>query len=230
MSLLDDVAEPVHGTELSILTTLLFNISLLGFHRTSSVLHQDILHLPGLANPDSAVCRTLQRLMETRHLQGQRLESGQNDNVFRNILATIRRGDEGIDLVGSRVQVPSGKVCRWGTINSYDAHTHLYHVDMQDRTQVIITYEQVKKYWRPTTSHSSWTQQDQTQLGAQIRKFVGCRAIVVDGNFETHTPPSFKVQHGWQRKRGTPARCLMLSQLSTKSSLPNGGAMRWTFA
>jgi len=34
MSLLDDVAEPVHGTELPILTTLLFNVSLLGFHRT----------------------------------------------------------------------------------------------------------------------------------------------------------------------------------------------------
>ena len=117
--------------------------------------------------------------MEARNLQVQWLDAGPKDVVFRNILAMIRKGDAGMGLVGSRVQVTTGKVCRWGTIHSYDTHTQLYHIELQDRTQVTLNHEQVTKHWRPATSHSSWTREDQTQLGTQIRKIVGRRTVDV---------------------------------------------------
>ena len=100
----------------------------------------------------------------------------------------IRKGDAGMGLVGSRVQVTTGKVCRWGTVHSYDTHTQIYHIELQDRTQVTLNHEQVTKHWRPATSHSSWTREDQTQLGIQIRKIVGLRTVDVERQLRNPHP------------------------------------------
>jgi len=76
----------------------------------------------------------------------------------------IRMGDEGNDLVGSSIQVKSGKISRWGTMNTCCNDTHLHTVDMQDRNKVTITCEQVREHWMSPSSHSRCTRADQDQL------------------------------------------------------------------
>jgi hypothetical protein len=113
------------------------------------------------------------------------LDSGRKGTVFRDVLAKIRKGDEGQALVGSRVQLQTGKGGRWGTISSYCTDTRLYTVDMQDLTNVSLTHAKVLEYWMPPLSHSSWTREDQKHLGSQIRRIVGCRNVTVSRQLRT---------------------------------------------
>ena len=166
-------------------TKLLLDISLLGFHRLSTVLHQGVLQLPGMAKPDSDMCSRLQRFFGIRNLQMEWLDSGRKGTAFRDVLAKIRKGDEGQALVGSRVQLQTGKGGRWGTISSYCTNTRLYTVDMQDLTNVSLTHAKVLEYWMPPLSHSSWTREDQKYLGSQIRRIAGCRNVTVSRQLRT---------------------------------------------
>jgi hypothetical protein len=118
MSLLDDATQ-LTPQDRAAVTKLLLDISLLGFHRLSTVLHQGVLQLPGMAKPDSDMCSRLQRFFGIRNLQMEWLDSGRKGTAFRDVLAKIRKGDEGQALVGSRVQLQTGKGGRWGTISSY---------------------------------------------------------------------------------------------------------------
>ena len=184
MSLLDDATQ-LAPQDRAAVTKLLLDISLLGFHRLSTVLHQGVLQLPGMAKPDSDMCSRLQRFFGLRNLQMEWLDSGRKGTAFRDVLAKIRKGEEGQALVGSRVQLRTGKGGRWGTISSYCTDTRLYTVDMQDLTNVSLTHAKVLEYWMPPLSHSNWTREDQKHLGSQIRRIVGCRNVIVSRQLRT---------------------------------------------
>ena len=138
-----------------------------------------------MAKPDSDMCSRLQRFFGIRNLQMEWLDSGRKGTAFRDALAKIRKGDEGQALVGSRVQLQTGKGGRWGTISSYCTDTSLYTVDMQDLTNVSLTHAKVLEYWMPPLSHSSWTREDQKYLGSQIRRIAGCRHVTVSRQLRT---------------------------------------------
>jgi hypothetical protein len=108
MSLLDDATQ-LTPQDRAAVTKLLLDISLLGFHRLSTVLHQGVLQLPGRAKPDSDMCSRLQGFLGTRNLQMEWLDSGRKGTSFRDVLAKIRKGEEGQALVGSLVQLQTGK-------------------------------------------------------------------------------------------------------------------------
>jgi hypothetical protein len=184
LSLFDDVTQ-LTPQDRAAVTKLMLDISLLSFHRLSTVIHQGVLQLPGMAKPDSDMCSRLQRFLGIRNLQMEWLDSGRKRTAFRDVLAKIRKGDERQALVGSRVQLQTGKGGRWGTISSYCTDTRLYTVDMQDLTKVLLTHAKVLEYWMPPLSHSSWTREDQKHLGSQIRRIVGCRNVTVSRQLRT---------------------------------------------
>jgi hypothetical protein len=88
LSLLDD---DTHLTpqDRAAVTKLMLDISLLGFHRLSTVLHQGVLQLPGMAKPDSDMCSRLQCFLGIRNLQMEWLDSGRKGTAFRDVLARI---------------------------------------------------------------------------------------------------------------------------------------------
>ena len=188
LTLMNDANEVLDANEKVAATRALLGVASMGFHRLSAVLEERTLWLPEVARPDNDSCKALQKLTTHLGISLRWTEAGNGRTIFRDLLARIRPGDTGQDLVQSRVRIKEGRAYKWGTVRSFSPDHQTYEIDMQDRSRRQMTHDQLCANWMPPVSHSTWTNRDQLALGSCIRRIIGSKSVDVVRQLRTPHP------------------------------------------